>query len=208
VDGQMDLLLLPASYEPHLITSYQSLVEFCNGLIESISVSGDHDDVLLGFDAEWDSLTSEDKQRQKPEILQLATADGKHIAVIKLSKVFPGITKESSEATVTRHNILRTLFDHPRVRASGVGVKGDVNRLLKHYPDGLVGSNLHRRVFDARVIGQRHYVVERGRHKARLQDLTKRLLGRQLNKVRVPKFPFCEFTKYCRWCHQLNLLLA
>ena len=94
-------------------------------------------------------MTAADKKRQKPEVMQLATVDGNYIAVIKLSCVFPGIQPESTEATVVKYSVLKSVFDHPRIQASGVGVKGDITRFLKHYHEGLVSSNLQKRVFDA-----------------------------------------------------------
>ena len=138
---------------------------------------------MLGFDVEWDSLTAADKKRQKPEVMQLATADGNYIAVIKLSCVFPGIQPESTEAMVVKYSVLKSVFDHPRIRASGVGVKGDITRFLKHYHEGLVGLNLQKRVFDATAIGQKQYVVKRGRHEGRLEDLMEKLLGKRIEKV-------------------------
>ena len=74
--SDLDLLLLPASYKPEAITSYESLVEFCNALVQSVDATDGNEDILLGFDVEWDSLTAADKKRQKPEVMQLATADG------------------------------------------------------------------------------------------------------------------------------------
>jgi hypothetical protein len=191
----LPLMQLPETYDPRAITKYEDLVDFCTSL--KTSVDSSENDVLLGFDVEWDSLTAQDKQRQKPETMQLATSDGKHIAVIDLSKVFAGITMTSDEKMVSSRNVLRTLFDHPKIRASGVGVKSDVTKFLKHYPEGLVGRRLHRQAFDARTIGQKHYVVEHGRHKARLQDLCASFLGRRLSKVR---FEFIRpFVASCHW---------
>lgn len=183
---QMDPLLLPSAYNPELITSYESLVGFCDSLMESIKsidTSESDTDVLIGFDVEWDTLTAEDKSRQKPELLQLATSDGKHIAVIKLSSVFQGITMQSLETTVNQHSVLRKLFDDSRVRACGVSVKGDVKRITNHYPEGLVGTNLYHRVFDPTTEGRTHYVIEHGRNTGRLKDLTEKFLGKRLNKV-------------------------
>lgn len=193
----LPLMQLPESYDPRAITQYQQLVDFCTSVKSSVDSSDDTNDVLLGFDVEWDSLTAEDKRRQKPETMQLATSDGKHIAVIDLSKVFGGITLTSDEKTVSSRNVLRTLFDNPRIRASGVGVKSDVTKFLNHYPEELVGRRLHRKAFDARVIGQKHYVVEQGRHKARLQDLCASFLGRRLSKVRFELIG--PFAASCHW---------
>ena len=92
--------------------------------------------------------------------------------------MFPGIQPESTEAMVVKYSVLKLVFDHPRIQASGVGVKGDITRFLKHYHKGLVGSNLQKRVFDATAIGQKQYVVKRGRHKGRLEDLMEKLLGK------------------------------
>ena len=110
--------------------------------------------------------------------MQLAMVDGNYIAVIKLSCVFPGIQLESTEATVVKYSVLKLVFDHPRIRASGVGVKGDIKIFLKHYHEGLVSLNLQKRVFDATAIGQKQYVVKHGWHKGRLEDLMEKLLSK------------------------------
>ena len=60
--SDLDLLLLPASYKPEAITSYESLVEFCNVLVQSVDATDGNEDVLLGFNVEWDSLTAADKK--------------------------------------------------------------------------------------------------------------------------------------------------
>jgi hypothetical protein len=200
--GQLELLLLPATYKPCVMDSYASLVAFCDTIIaiaDGMDENGDGNgdgcgdgdgdsdgngdgNLLLGVDMEWDSLTAEERKQQKPEILQMATADGKNIAVFKLSKVFSGITKDSTQETVSKFNILRKLFDHPRIQASGVNVRGDITRFLQYYPEELIGPTTYRRAFDATNVGRKHYVVPHGRHTGRLEDLVSTLLGKRIMK--------------------------
>jgi hypothetical protein len=163
--SELDIIHLPENYRPSVIMEYKDLYTFCATLLQSVNVMDADKDVLLGFDVEWDSLTLKDKKKQKPELMQLATADGKHIAVIKLSKVFFGLSLQSNDGMVAKFNALKSLFDHPKVHASGVGVHSDITRFLNDYPEGLVGSSFYRRVFDAKNTGQKHCVIQKGKEK-------------------------------------------
>ena len=47
--SDLDILLLHASYKPEAITSYQSLVEYCNAFVQSVDTTDGNEDVAIAW---------------------------------------------------------------------------------------------------------------------------------------------------------------
>ncbi|MGH3053569.1 MAG: hypothetical protein ACRDL7_01155 [Gaiellaceae bacterium] len=172
-------LQLPAGWIVKTISEYNDLSNFVTDLKYTIDLSGDSN-IFLGFDVEWDSLTENDRRNSKPEVLQLATSDGKFIAVLQLQKVFGNVQRTEQ---MDRWNCLTSLFMHSKVKLCGVGIKADITRLMAHWPEGLFGLGLREKVFDAGQNGIKHNVVGRG--EGSLGKLTMKFFNQRLDKVRV-----------------------
>jgi hypothetical protein len=137
----------------HHVRSYNELEACCDLFIKYLN--GCEKRVFLGIDVEWDSLTGSDKQNQLPVLLQLSTDDASIIAIVRLDQVFSEILslreqfeemEETSnnnllEEMIQKRNRLSTVLLHPNAVLAGVGVKGDITRLLNHYPAGLFGQS-------------------------------------------------------------------
>ena len=181
----------------HHVKSYNELEACCDLFIEFLDGCGKS--VFLGIDIEWDSLTASDKQNQLPVLLQLSTSDGSIIAIVRLDQVFSEILslrqqfedmEETSnndllEEMIKNRNRLSTVLLHPNAVLAGVGVKGDITRLLNHYPAGLFGQSHKLRhsekIFDC-ATHARNLGFMRRRESAGLKDLALKFLGRTLDK--------------------------
>jgi hypothetical protein len=173
------MLPLPEQWPRTTITSYAQLQDFCIRLGEFIDACDD-DFVLLGLDAEWDSLTLDDRQAQKPVTLQLATSSGDFICVIQLVPTFEKVVSDKSSA---RHGALRMVLAHEKVKLCGVGVKGDIHKLYKHWPPELFGErlDLDTKCYDPNVVARKLHLIS-GPKVGQLKHMLERFVGHTIDK--------------------------
>jgi hypothetical protein len=122
------------------------------------------------LDVEWNSLTPEEREAQKPETVQLATTGGE-IGVIRLESTFCDVIERKN---FTAKGALWLVFKHPNIILCGVAVKKDINLLYKHYPEELFGDRLT-------TVARQYHMIESGRGTGTLQRLTEIYCGGTLN---------------------------
>jgi hypothetical protein len=73
---ELERLKLPASFKTRTINNYGTFTPIGVQILERLDkcTAGCH--IIVGVDAEWDALTTEDKRDPHPATLQLALADG------------------------------------------------------------------------------------------------------------------------------------
>jgi hypothetical protein len=165
------LLPLPDDWPRKMIDTYDQLALFTAKLQERIDQSADEEKVFIGLDVEWNSLTPEEREAQKPETLQLATTGGE-IGVIRLESTFCNVIERKN---CTSKGALRLVFKHPKVVLCGVPVEKDVNLLYKHCPEELFGDHLTTlpgKIYDPCTVARQYHMIESGRGTGTLQRLT------------------------------------
>jgi hypothetical protein len=147
--------------------------------------------VFLGIDIKWDSLTASGKQNhQLPVLLQLSTDDASIIAIVRLDQVFSEILnlwqqfedmeEVSDNDLIKNRSRLSAVLLHTNAVLVEVGVKGDITRLLNHYPAGLFGQSQNY-IIPKRFSTVQHMQGAR-RESAGLNDLALKFLGWTLDK--------------------------
>jgi hypothetical protein len=169
----------------------------CTSLLEVIDACKDSNDsndsnVMfdLGFNVEWDSLTQEDLHNQIPVVMQLAANGPQSILVNQIAQVFPGIVKLGGQLSAAdidfccnEHNIFRRVLQHPKVRLVGVNVKGNISQVDKHYPEALLGSNLHGQVKDCAQMADKKHALLCWNEQRGLESMGENFLGLKMDKV-------------------------
>jgi hypothetical protein len=88
---ELERLKLPASFKTRAINNYGIFVPIGVQILERLEkcMTGCH--ILVGFDAEWDALTTEDKRDPHPATLQLDLVDGSIVVVLHILHMFSHI---------------------------------------------------------------------------------------------------------------------
>ena len=132
----LNLPLVELPVKAAVISTYQQLQNWC----ESVSAQMTKSSEFIGFDVEWDSVLTNNRAVRT---LQLAFKE--FICVAQLDLIYVGVT---DEVIASHKNCLKILFEHPSIVLSGVGIKGDLTRLMKRpYAEWLFGKKDHIKVY-------------------------------------------------------------
>lgn len=145
---EQNLPLAQLPVHPVFVTTKGGFLESAVPILEHLDAAVHV--VPIGFDIEWDSLSTQSRQEQFPETLQLAVEFGNttRVLVISLRRTFPEMILREGNVNYTvdvstwcqYNSTLLRILTHKNSLLVGVGVKGDVTRLKKSFPAEFVGT--------------------------------------------------------------------
>jgi hypothetical protein len=184
----LERLKLPESFQTRAIHNYGTFVPIGVQILERLEKCTAGCNIILGVDAEWDALTTENKRDPHPATLQLALVDGSIVVVLHTIHMFSRI-KESEISSCT---VLAQIMCHPKIFLLGVNVATDIGHLAKHYSHHFIGEKdtLLKIAYDVKKVLQGFGLVGGDSGLGSLDALLPRYENKTLDKVRnMPPHP-------------------
>lgn len=182
--GHLEPLLLPSNIEIHLRRGHNAINAAVSTILDRLPLDDD-EDIIVGYDCEWNCVVSDNGQVEKGEIAVIQIAYKKHVYILQVRTIDFWVCLTCTDLLVKVSDVvadrrlpekLIAFLHNPRIRKVGRAVNAD----LKQLEATVRSTRPFAGALDIVSYAKERCVISNAR--CSLADLCAAVLGKRLNK--------------------------